>query len=134
MLHVISRKVSDYGFFDHVAKPCPECGNDARMMIVTGEEEGKFGAFQVECTNCKRCSPLAIFFKFDTQGNLTQVDPSARYGAEAYWNIMVDKPGGPLPPFKPEDYSLFAEAWADEDAPLLADEEAEPWPDKDAEK
>lgn len=119
MMQNVRRVVSEYGFSGDVAKRCPECGHAAQIVVVTGEEKGKFGAFQVECANCMRCSPLALFFKFDDQGNLERVNPFAREAVEGLWNMMAEPPGTTLPPFDAEDYSLLRredeDAWEDED-------------------
>ena len=90
MMNKVTSVVSQYGFRSEVAKLCPECGHMPHMLVETGEDEGQFGAFRVECGKCFRTAPQVIFFKYDTEGNLVKVNPYARDEAEAMWNITGD--------------------------------------------
>ena len=92
MMQNIRRTVSEYGFAKDDIR-CRDCGGRPQMVIVTGEDDGKFAAFQVECSECFLATHLFTFYKFDALGDLERVNPYAREQAEVAWaDLNEDEP------------------------------------------
>lgn len=92
MMQNAMKMVSNYGFDkDHVR--CSDCGARPQLMIVAGEADGKFAAFQVECTGCCKATTLNLFYKFGDDGHLKIVNPYAREQTELEWEeLNADEP------------------------------------------
>lgn len=87
MMTNVMRVVSKYGLLNNCLF-CEDCDKRPQMICVTGNNDGKFGAYQLECPQCFRATTLQVFFKLDESGNLVRVNPFAREQAEQEWAEM----------------------------------------------